>query len=232
MLHLVYSPEWFYGKDIIIDIVSIFVLLLVAIFSLRYYKLKNNKKFLHLAISFGLIAISFIFKILMNFEINYDVVKTTHVGNLLLTYQTVESNESLFFVGFLMYKILALLGLYVLYSIYNEQSTLNHILIGTLIIGIVYFSYTQYHIFHLISFIILTLILIKYLKNYVDKTHISTILMTLGFVTIAVSQILFMIIGLNLDIYVIAEIIQLIGYICILSTLFMVLRIGKKKITN
>ena len=232
MLHLVYSPKWFYGEAILIDLVSVFVLALVAFFSLRYYKIKKNENYLYLAISFGILALSFIFKILMNFSMNYNEVETRQVGLMVLTYQTVESSDILFFLGFLLYRILTLVGLYVLYSLYHKQTKQNHFLIVSLLVALAYFSYSSYYVFHTVSFILLILILIQYLTNYVDKKHFSTILMTISFVTIAFSQILFILIGFNPEIYVAAELTQLIGYIGILTTFLTVLKSGYKKNKN
>jgi hypothetical protein len=232
MLHIVYSPQWFYGKDIAIDLVSIFVLLLVAYFSINYYKIKKNKNYLYLASSFGTIAIAFIFKILMNFKIYYHAIETKKIGFLTLTYRTVESSDTLFFLGFLLFQILTLLGLYMLYSLYHKQSKSNHLLIIALIIGLTYFSYSTYYIFHMASFMILTLILIQYLNNYIDKRYSSTIMMTISLGAITFSQVLFMLIGLNTTLYVAAEITQLFGYTGILATLIMVLKSGSKKDKN
>ncbi|NTV23520.1 MAG: hypothetical protein HGA85_04055, partial [Nanoarchaeota archaeon] len=60
MIQLVYSPAWFYGKDIIIDIISIVVLLLVSLAGFRYYLMSRNKKMLYLVLSFSLLALAFL----------------------------------------------------------------------------------------------------------------------------------------------------------------------------
>jgi hypothetical protein len=229
MFYLVYSPKWFYGKDIAIDIVSIIVLLLVAFFSLRYYSLKKNKNNLYLALSFGTLALSFIFKIMMNFSIYNMETETKQIGLLTLTYHVVESSGTLFFLGFLLFQILTLIGLYTLYSIYQKQSLSTNILIILLIIGLTYFSYTTYYVFHLVSALLLLLIIVQYLKNYIDRAHQSTLMMAISLGTITFSQLLFMLIGLNPQIYVAAEITQLLGYVGILTTFIMVLKSGGKK---
>src|SRR3989338_1029488 len=97
MIELVYSPNWFHGKDIIIDTVSIVVLSLIAFFSIRCYRIdKENKNYLYLAISFIVIAFSFLFSIITNFTIYYKSIETANLGFLTLTYQAMRSTDILF----------------------------------------------------------------------------------------------------------------------------------------
>ena len=44
MIDIVFSPQWFYGKDIIIDIFSAVVLFVIAAFGLKYYLIKKRNK--------------------------------------------------------------------------------------------------------------------------------------------------------------------------------------------
>src|SRR3990170_997375 len=106
MIQVVYTPQWFYSKDLLIDAVSALVLLLIASFAVRYYKLnKKNKNYLYLAGSFFLIALSFLFKILTNFTIYYKVFETMHFGDFILTYPTIQVSNILFLAGFLLYRL-------------------------------------------------------------------------------------------------------------------------------
>jgi len=230
MIELVYSPKWFYGKDIAIDVVSIFVLSLIAFFSMQYYKLnKRNKKHLFLSISFFLIALSFLFKIATNFTIYYRMLETRHFGFFTLTYSASKSSNVLFFIGFLMYRMLMLLGFYILYSIYIKQNKVNIFLIIYLILISTYFSRSAYYIFHLTAIILLIIVSFKYLKNYRKTKHNTNRWLLYSFVLIAVSQIIFVFIKIHAIFYVIAELIQLLGYIGLLITFIKVLKDGKKK---
>jgi hypothetical protein len=230
MIQLVYSPKWFYGKDIIIDIVSIFVLSLIAFFSIEYYKInKRNKNYLFLATSFILIALSFLFKIITNFTLYYHILETRQVGFVKFTYNVIKSSDILFFAGFLMYRILMLLGLYVLYSIYLKQNRTNILLITYLILISIYFSNSAYHIFHLTSLIFLVIITVQYFKNYKKSKSETNKWLVYSFSVITLSQIVFVFIMIHTILYVIAELMQLIGYLGLLITLIKVLKNGKKK---
>ncbi len=230
MIQLVYNPHWFYGKDIIIDIVSIFVLFLIAFFSIKFYKLnKRNKNYLFLALSFIFIGCSFIFKIITNFTIYYHVLETRRIGFMTFTYNAVNSSHILFFVGFLMYRLLMLFGLYMLYSIYLKQQKSNIFLISYLIIISTYFSSSTYYLFHITSLFFLVIITYRYLKNYKKNRDSTTKLLAYSFGMITLSQVVFVFVAINTFLYVIAELIQLASYISLLITFIMVLRHGKKK---
>ena len=232
MIQLVYSPNWFYGKDIAIDVISIIVLALIGFFSIRSYNIKKNKNYLYLALSFFLVSISFLFKILMNFEIYYHVVKTQQIGFLTITYQTMQESDMIFIIGFLLYRVLTLIGFYILYSIYQNQPRLNHILAVYLIIVLTYFSQSAYYIFHLTLAILITLITIVYSTKYLDKKNNTTKILAASLAIIAISQIFFMLVNYNTQFYVIAEFTQLIGYLGVLTTFIMVLKHGRKKNKN
>jgi MFS family permease len=232
MIHLIYSPNWFYGKDIAIDVVSIIVLALIGFFSIKYYNIKKNKNYLYLALSFFLISLSFLFKIIMNFKIYYHEIETQKIGFLTITYNTIEVVDNTFIIGFLIYRILTIIGFYILYSLYQEQPKLTHILILYLIIVLTYFSQSAYYIFHLTLAILLTLIAIAYSKKYLDKKNITTKIFVVSIALIGLSQIFFMLVYFSTQLYVIAEFTQLAGYLGVLTTFIMVLKHGRKKNKN
>ncbi|MFH2028630.1 MAG: hypothetical protein ABIJ08_05800, partial [Nanoarchaeota archaeon] len=183
-----------------------------------------------LEISFFMISISFLFKILTNFTIYYQILETKQVGLVTMTYQTLRSSDTLFFMCFLAYRLLTLLGLFMLYHIYEKkQSITNLIIVVYLIIMLTYFSHSAYYIFHITSLLFLALITIKYHLMYKKYKVGTTKLLTYSFAVIGISQILFVFIMFNELLYVTAEIVQLIGYSILLLTFITVLRHGKKK---
>lgn len=229
MVKLVYSPEWFYGKDIIIDIVSVFVLLLIAFFSARYYSITKNKNYLFLALSFALLAASFMFKIFMNVNIYYKIVETKPLGIITATYQTMIASGYLFFSSFLLYRTLTLFAVYFLYLIHHKSSWSNYLLMAYLIFISTYFTYKEYYIFHLTLLIMLVLVTIDYARKYLKQKHFSTKLVAFSFGVIAISQLFFILVDLGSQFYVIGELVQLIGYASLLFTFVTVLRYGRKE---
>ncbi len=232
MVQVIYSPKWFYGKDIVIDLVSIFVLLSIALFSLRSYKIKKNKNYVYLAVSFIVLASSFLFRILTNFTVYYDILETRNFGFVSLTYQTIKASDALFIVGFFVYRLLNLLGLYMLYSVYNKQPKSNVFLIVYLIFISTAFNKLAYPVFHLTSFILLTLITAQYFKSYGKNRKKVTKFIGYSFGIAASSEIFFGLVTITTRFYVAAEIIQLIGYTLLLGVFFTVLRYGREKNKN
>lgn len=231
MIQVVYTPQWFYSKDLLIDGISAFVLLLIASFAVKYYKLnKNNKNYLYLASSFFLIALSFLFKILTNFTIYYKVFVTRHLGNYILTYPAIQVSNILFFVGFSLYRFLTLLGLYMLYSIYQKnQSKSSIFLMVFFILVLTYFSELEYFIFHIIALALLALITLQYYSTYRKNKQPTSKLVTASFAIIGASQIFSIFIFYNNVYYVVAGLMQLVGYLILLTTFIRVLRDAKKK---
>jgi hypothetical protein len=233
MIEIVYTPTWFYGKDLIIDIISVCVLLLIAIFSAHYYRINRLKKnYFYLALSFSLLAIAFICKIAMNFSIEYNIVETRNLGFVTLAYETIKSSDTLFYMGFLLYRLLTLLGLYILYTIYQRQTKTTIFLMLYMIIIATYFSQAYYHIFHFTALILLLLITHQHIKHYRENNLSTTRMLAISFGIIALSQVIFVVNRINSFFYVTGEIVQLMGYIMLLLTFITVLRYGKKKNKN
>lgn len=230
MIDLIYSPKWFYGRDIIIDVISIIVLFLLSFFSTKSYKISGNKNYKTLGMSFLLIGLSFAFKILMNFTIYFESVVTRKIGYATFTYEKIISSDNLFFVGFLAYRILTLLGLYMLFSIYNKQSKATSALVVFLLASLMYFSNSSYYVFHIASLAILMLITLHYFNNYSKTRYVNTKLLVFSFLMISISQALCIFINMNKFFYVEGEVLQLGGYLLLLATFIKVLRDGKKKI--
>jgi len=229
---LIYSPQWFYGKDIIIDIVSVCVLLLIAFFSIKYYKIKKNRNYIFLALSFAVLAGSFLFKILVNLNIYYKYIETKDLGVVTTLYQSMKASGKLFITSLFLYWFLTLFGFYILYSIYQKQSMSNFLFGTYLLVILTYIAYPDYKIFHLTLLVILSLITINQARNYLNKKHFATKSVAYSFGIIALSQIFYILVDVNNRFYVAGELIQLIGYVILLITFIMVLRHGRKENKN
>jgi hypothetical protein len=230
------SPPWFYGKDIIIDLVSAFVVLLIALFALRnYFFNTENKRQLVFFGAFGLLSLSFIIKsatallshagLVFNYKI---IFPWFNVGFLL-------SSSDLSAVGFLLYAGLTLMGLYVLYALTSEKGrflTMNHAILAYFIVLLTYFSRFQYFLLYLTGFLFLFATVRRYFIAYNKNNYKNTLLLAISFSIIALSQIIFMFTLSNHLIYVFAELVQLVGYLTLMYTFFRVLRIAKKKKQN
>ena len=230
MFDINFSPAWFYGKEMLIDLFSIIVLSLIATFSMKYYKLdKKNKNYFWFAISFILLSVSFLFKILVNFLIYYDLIDIPNfeffssTSNIVLT-------EVLFSIAFFIYMLIALVGLFILYEIYQKNHSKQQFLLMLFFILIItYFATSGYFVFHLTSLLFLSFISINYFKNYLKKKNKYSQILFFSFLIITFSQLIFIFVALYNSLYVLAEITQLIGYLLLLITFIGVIKYAKKK---
>jgi len=231
MIDLAFSPEWFFGKDVVIDLFSVLTLFLLTYFSLKYYKLGSSRKYLYLCISFFVIGVSFVLKILSNIAIShYTVSEAPHDVLINSTLGLIPSYWAIAWILLLLYRVLMLVGLYGLYSTYSDEPEKSQIVFTIFLLVIAaYFTRFSYFIFHLVALVLLGFITWRYLMNY-KRTKLSTAkLLVYGFALITISQIFFVFTGLNPVLYVIGEIIQLLGFVSVLFTLILVLKHGKKK---
>lgn len=229
MVKVVFSPKWFWGKDIFIDAVALLVLLSIAVFATRYYRIKKSRNYLYLAISFYLIALSFFSKILINFTIYYQVLHTQMIGSIEYTQVILKSSEVLAVSGLFLYRLFTLLGFFVLYSIYEKQSKANVILMIYFIVISIFFSKEEYYIFYLTSFILLGVISNRYYQNYRKNRKKTSGMLAASFSVIALSQVFFMFVNFTKHFYVVGELIQLIGYTILLVAFVTVLKHGREK---
>ncbi len=231
MVQIVFSPKWFWGKDIFIDFIGLFVLVVIAVYSMKYYMMKKNKNYLFLALSFYLIAFAFLSKILTNFTIYYGVLETTTIGLLTITYTRIKNSEILFIIGFFFYRLFYTFGIYTLYAIYEKQSRLNIALMSFFILAVTALSISpfSYYIFHISSLILLGIVTYKYYETYRKNRYKATKMLASSFAVITSSHLFFMLTNAQTNFYAVAEVIQLIGYVALLITFIMVLGHGREK---
>ena len=230
MVELIFSPNWFYGKDIGIDIVSIITLLIITLFSYRLYKLSKEQKYGLYTLGFFALTLSFIFKIFTNFELYYNTIQTQNNGLISFTYHVANISNIPFFTGFIGYRALTFIGLFLLYLVYYKERTdrVTILLYTYFLIVATYFTQFSYYVFFMTNALFLALITRALWKNYHENTRISARNMAISFTILTTSQVLFMFTGMFDTLYVLGELVQLIGSLLLLWTLALILYHGKK----
>jgi hypothetical protein len=231
MIQTSFGPGWFIFPSIMIDFIAFFVLLMISSFSFKYYKLnKKNKNYLYLAWSFLLICFSFGFKILTNLTIYYPIFRDTVAGPVVNAMASVRQYNIFSFLTFSGFVLCHLLGLFFLYAIYNKDKHKTHLfLIAYFILLSTYLSHLNYYIFHLTALFFLAILSLIYLRKYSNNGYDNTKKLYYSFSILALSHLFFMFISVNQYFYVMAETIQLIGYLLLLFILSTVVNYGKKK---
>ena len=130
----------------------------------------------------------------------------------------------LFSMGVSFYHLVHLTGLYMLYCIYQERLIRSDALIVLAAFFIItYFSHNSYFAFHVMALVVLALITNIYFETYQRNRKNTTLYLMTGFSIIAISQAFFVFKTMASFVYVLAQLIQLVGYIFLLVTIVRVL---------
>lgn len=230
----VYSPPGFYGKDITIDVISAVVLLLIGLFAFRNFLLdKDNKRQLILSAAFVLLGGSFIVKTLANI-ISHSPLVHDHIFSLsILGSEIIGSYTLILAFSFLLYSLLTLFGFYILYALTSkDELSMNYVIIAYFILISTYFTRFNYHLLYLTAFLFVLATTRRYFLAYKKNNYKNTLLLGISFCVITVSQFIFMLTGQSHLLYIIAELVQLLGYLFLLYTFILVLRNARKTKPN
>ena len=228
-MKIVFTPDWFLGNDVLINIISFLVLFLFFLFACKCYKLDNRKGTLYLGIGFLLIAIGELSTILTKLVLYYDTNITQEIGRIIITSQVVQSVNIFYNLGFFLNKFFVLFGLYVIYKLpLDKKLSIDFFLTIYLIFIVALLSNSLFYIYNITAIILLILIINNYSKIYKKDRLANTQILILAFVLLALSQVLFMLSKLNYF-YVGAQSIQLVSYIILLILIMKIMKDGKKK---
>ncbi len=227
-MKIVFTPDWFLGTDVMIELFSFIILFLFFVFSYKSYKITKNKKSLYLGLGFLLIAIAEAATILTKVVLYYDMSFTRHIGEMVLTYNVVKSVDFFYELGFFLHKFFTLLGLYFIYRLpMREKSSSDALLIVFFILISSLVSTTVYYLFHVTSLILLSLIFIEYYGVYRKNKSKNTKMFLIAIGLLAFSSILFIMSSLA-AVYVGGQFIQLIAYIVLLVLIIGILNSSKE----
>ena len=224
-----FTPDWFLGGDVLIEVVSFIVLSLFVYFCIKNYKLSCKKSFLWLGLGFALIAIAEISTIFTKFAIFYDTSFTHQIGKFIVTHTVTNTVDVFYYIGLFFHKFLTLCGLYIIYKIPMKKGLSGDFLLGLyFLIVAALFSHVVYYIFHLTAIGLLVLIITNYSEVYKKNKSENTLLLIVAFVCLMVSQGIAVLCKLHV-LYVLAQVLQVGSYLILLILIIKILKYGKKK---
>ena len=223
------GPEWFNGLDAIVDVFSLIVLVLIAIYAFRAYKLHEKKSLKYMALAMSLLGVAFLFKI-----ITYGVFYLR--DNFALTYSNLANathgytcSDMSFILLFMIYAVITLVGLFMLLYVYQKEKSMSMLLLVLYLIVVSLFLTTSaYYILHLSALVIAVLITLQFCSKFKKNKLKSTRMLCISFTVYALSHVFFLLSYLSTMLYVVASIVQLIAFIGLLYTFISVLNYGKK----
>lgn len=227
-MKFVLTPDWFLGKDILIEAFSFIVLFALSFICIKNYKLNKSKKCLYLGTGFILITMAQLATIATKLVLYYDIGPSQQIGSVIIAYQLVKSVDIFYYMGFFFHKLLTLIGFYIIYRLPIEKKSLEDffltlyfiVIFSILSIGINY-------LFYVTSLVLLLLITKNYLSVYRKNKSQNTKILITVFALLSLSNVIFILSKVS-TMYILANIIGLISYIILLILVIRISKYGKK----
>ncbi len=234
MFRLFSTPVWFNGIDIIFDLMGLVVALLIAGYSWRMFRVSKENKYAYFSLAFILIMFSLLAKSITSSVLYFTPIRDAAAVTLGPIAGTKLSLSALYYrLGFFLQMVSMLGGWLLIFFIsqksrsrlrkYYELSQIGLFLYLVLLISIV--SNFQYFVFYLTSTVLLSLIVLNYYKNYlnVDKNNNALLVMS-SFFLMLLGNIFFVFVFLVKELYVIGQVLMVLGFILLLYTYRKVVR--------
>lgn len=228
----VFSPDWFSGFDSIIEFFAVVTCVLLVYYSYQCYKFTHENRYLYFSTAFLSLTIAFIAKIIGTLAIYKPAVTTSAIGSSIHQSFGTLTPADINAVAFIFYIFFTILGFMMLFLIISKLTWKNQ----RVFFLFVYFVFIStwlgaihYQLFYLTTFVLLLLIAFSYYKNYLDIKSENAKFVSVAFSILLVSQAFFVFIIYARFIYVLAELIQLLGFIYLLIPFVLIF---KKKPKN
>ncbi len=218
MILLLNGPYWFRGVDALLGLVYIIVTLLIAAMSYKAYKLTEEKKYFYFSISFLLMSLAFLCYSIIN------LLLTMHISDALTI------GLSRFDYAFLVHMLLIFTAytLLLIVTLKIEQKKII-VLLFSLMLLFTLFAYQYYIKFHIISFILLFFLGHQFYTNYLEKKNRNAKLVFISFYLLTCAQVFFLAMIYEPNFYIVADILQLLGFGVLFYMFIRVLQHGRTK---
>lgn len=226
MVMIYQIPSWFKFVGIMIDLFAILVSVLIVYHSYKYYKFNKHRSLLFFAGAFFLMAISLVCKLALHSGIFYSLfLKTEHYDNLHFFTTEIFPITTLTFYTTTIFVWLTLVAIFLLYLNVRGQGLMNTTAwYVILLLGIIAYTNPHAYIFFGLNAMLFLYITYKYTRRFLESQHSNLLTTLLAFVWLTVSQMVFMF--ANPVSYVVAEIMQLIGFFMLFTVL---IKLGREK---
>lgn len=201
------SPQWFNILSSVYHLVSFLIAGAITLLGYKAYKLFSTKKYLHFAVSFLFITLSFI------------VVGLTN----LIVYLKIDSTASTIFsiinYGFMLYVILTIIGFFLLAILTFKIKDFKIISIFSIgmIAALIFLPFIR--MFHVILLVLTLLLSYYFYNNCRQKKKLTAILVFSAFMLMMLSHVFHLASSTSEVIYLVGNSFLVAGYILLLVTL-------------
>ncbi|MBW2976631.1 hypothetical protein KY347_04250 [Candidatus Woesearchaeota archaeon] len=224
----VFSPEWFYGFDSVIELIAVIICILLVYYSYKCFKLTGENKYLYFSTAFLSLTLAFIAKITGTLAIYKPTITRSAVGSSIHeTFRTLTP-VGINAIAFVLYMFFMLLGFMMLFLIVSRLKWKANQKVIALLLYFVFIaawiSIIHYQLFYLTSFVLLMLITHSYYQNYTKIKNEKARFVLFAFSILLISQAFFIFAIYSGISYVLAELIQLLGFIYLLIPFILIFR--------
>jgi hypothetical protein len=227
MLRLFFTPTWFHGWDIVFELVSLVVALLIAAYSWRLYRINSDNKFAYFSLAFVLVAIGLLSKMFTSGILYFTPIRDAAAEVFRpVVGQRLEYSGVLYRAGFF-FQMIPMLGAWLLIFFISQKSrarlrrfyeVTQIALFVYLILLISFVANFKFFVFYLTSSVLLALIVLNYYKNYLNTGKKTTFSVMLSFLFILIGNLFSIFVFLFKNIYVVGEFFMLVGFLLLLYT--------------
>jgi|TARA_Y100000031_G_scaffold151058_1_gene191534 hypothetical protein len=228
----VFGPKWFYGFDSIIESIAVIISVLLVYYSYRCFKLTREKKYLYFSTAFFSLTLGFIAKIVGVLTIYNPGITRTAIGSSVHQTFTNLTPYNINAIALVIHYFFMLLGFMILFLIISKLTWKNQRVIVLLVYFVflaTWISIIHYQLFYLTSFVLLLLITYSYYQNYNEIKSEKARFVLIAFSVLLISQALFIFIIYSRTIYVLAELVQLLGFMYLLIPFILIFKKKPRK---
>jgi len=228
----VFSPKWFYGFDSIIELIAIIISGLLVFYSYKCFKFTKENKYLYFSTAFLSLTFAFIAKIIGTLVIYKPQITTSAIGSTI--HQTFSEVTPYYInaTALIVHFFFTLLGFMILFLIISKLSWKNMRVLSLLAYFIIistWISVIHYQLFYTTTFILLLLITFSYYHNYREIKSEKSKFVLIAFGILLISQAFFIFVVYSRTFYVLAELIQLLGFVYLLIPFILIFKKRPKK---
>jgi len=219
MVLVSFSPSWFYGYDVALELFFAVISLIVAGLAFRIYKKTSQRNISLFGISFLFIGVSYLIQSVINYlmlsKLNENICRAIKI-------QSVAGFNNM---GLLVHVLFMTIGLSILVYLTCKQEKLRMLFLLILIsLGGIFLSRNLLYTFYLFSTIFLILISWYFISNYLKNKKSQTLLIAIAFLFLLFGNFHFLVSVNHQLFYVLGHILELIAYILIVINYYMVLK--------
>jgi hypothetical protein len=219
MAYLYLVPPWFFGIDIVFELVFAIVTLVVGLYSFKVYKLSGQNSSRLFGLAFLFFSISYFIQSFLNLAILSKLAEDICVAIKLSPIATLS------IIGINIHIIFFIVGLVLLtYMTLRINSYRTSLLLLVICLASVLIAHDSVYWFYSLSSILLVFIVSYYYSNYMNNHGISCLFVFIAFLFLFVANVHFIFASSYAIFYAIGHFLELIAYVLILINLIIILR--------